>query len=163
MVAWDAPGAGESADPPRVLQGERLRGLPLRVHRRARPGSRSRPGAVVGRGARARALPVPPRAGEVADPGGHLRGLEGLVAGGRLRRAPGELSPRVPAAAGGLGARLVAGAAVGERPGGVEPGDGRRHVRPPPGRVPRDGPVGCRLGHARSSSPYRRPDPPPVG
>ena len=140
VVAWDAPGAGESADPPESFRAsdyadclsEFIVALDLD------------PAHVLGLswgGVLAQELyryhPERVRSLILADTYAGWRGsLPKAVCDERLASCLRE--SRLPPEE--LGARLVAGAAVGERPGGVEPGDGRRHVRPPPGRVPRDGP-----------------------
>ena len=62
VVAWDAPGAGRSADPPEWFGMAGYADCLAGFVDRARPGAAARGRAVVRRRARARALPAPPGA-----------------------------------------------------------------------------------------------------
>jgi hypothetical protein len=82
VVAWDEPGTGRSRGRARGFRPGGLRGLPGGADRRAR--SRASPYCryLLGRHRRAGALSRPSRARRAADPHRHLRGLEGVAAGG---------------------------------------------------------------------------------
>ena len=162
VVAWDEPGAGRLGGAPGRVRPRGLRTLPRGADRgaRARAGARRR--TLLGRHARAGALPPPSRAGRDAGARRHLRRLEGVAAGGRgagagrgrapdARRAARAVRPHPARALRRRPTRRVPRAARGGRRGGPP--------RDPPHGAGGDG----RDRSARPAAPDRRPDPADLG
>ena len=159
VVAWDAPGAGRSSDPPEDFGMCGLRRLPGRVHRPAGTGPAARCGPVLRRRAGSR----------LRSPASCVTGS--LVSGIRLRRlgrlAAGRGRRRPLAAGGTTGRRRARGvtSAPSFRPCSPRghAGRGRRRVRRghaivPPRRVPGHGAC-LRRRPASLPAHRRRPDP----
>ncbi len=87
VAAWEAPGCGQSADPPGSGDAG-VRGLPRGLARGGGASSGRMSSASRGELARPRALPAPPAGSGLARPRGRVRGLGGLAAA-RGRRGAG--------------------------------------------------------------------------
>jgi pimeloyl-ACP methyl ester carboxylesterase len=132
VIVWDAPGAGQSVDPPETFGiadwADCLAGLFDAVcpHRRSVMGWAARPGV----------LPALRRARAVAGVGRYVRRLEGFSPRADPRGAPGGLPARCLAATGRVRAEIPAGHVQRVAETGSTRSPGPHHVRVSPPWVP---------------------------